>query len=145
MAKNKQRVNSTKKCGRSKCSMDYLMILFNSKCFYCDCAVTTEYPKSRKLQSNAATRDHYTARSVGGDNKVENIVLCCNKCNSDRSNLLPEIVFKDFNLEAANKRLAEILVLRQTKDAIMLIAHRASKKYLAVLKSSGLKIANQLN
>lgn len=49
-------------------------------CYYCGC-----YPDSR------VTLDHVVPRSRGGSERIENLVPCCETCNSDKGSLsLPE-------------------------------------------------------
>lgn len=60
------------------------LVLENNKCFYCKC----------DLNSENMTRDHYIALSNGGSDKIENIVPCCSKCNSKKSNKSPEEYLK---------------------------------------------------
>lgn len=49
----------------------------NGKCFYCDINMN---------EKTGLTRDHIQPRSKGGLNLMFNIVLCCNKCNTLKSN-----------------------------------------------------------
>lgn len=56
----------------------WLLRFQNSKCFYCD----------RRLRRGTATLDHVQPLSQGGDNTLENLVVCCyhcNQCKGDRT------------------------------------------------------------
>nr|MDZ8056727.1 HNH endonuclease [Nostoc sp. EkiNYC01] len=50
------------------------------KCFWCGWNLTTE----------TLTIDHYIPLSKGGSNKIKNLRLACNSCNSKRGNAMPE-------------------------------------------------------
>lgn len=54
----------------------------NSKCLYCEVKLTDEN----------ATADHILPISEGGNNTQVNLIVCCDKCNNERGNL----VFKDY-------------------------------------------------
>jgi 5-methylcytosine-specific restriction endonuclease McrA len=48
----------------------------NAKCIYCNTKLTPEN----------ATTDHIIPISNGGNNSQVNLIVCCDKCNSDRGN-----------------------------------------------------------
>jgi 5-methylcytosine-specific restriction endonuclease McrA len=48
----------------------------SSKCIYC----------KTKLTPENATADHIVPISNGGNNSQVNLIVCCDKCNSDRGN-----------------------------------------------------------
>jgi 5-methylcytosine-specific restriction endonuclease McrA len=48
----------------------------NSKCIYCKTKLTLEN----------ATTDHIVPISEGGNNSQVNLIVCCERCNSDRGN-----------------------------------------------------------
>lgn len=54
-------------------------MVYGLRCAYCceDC-------------SNFPTIDHLLPRSKGGGNRLENLVLACSKCNSEKGDKLPE-------------------------------------------------------
>lgn len=54
----------------------------DNKCYYCGTLTTLE---QRKI--NSATIEHLIPRSLGGTNRIENLVMCCASCNSLRGNL----------------------------------------------------------
>jgi len=42
------------------------------------------------------TIDHVVPLSKGGSNKLENLVLCCNRCNHKKNDILPSYQFIAF-------------------------------------------------
>lgn len=55
---------------------DFLDNHENSKCLYCEEALTYEN----------ATADHIIPISSGGNNTQVNLIVCCKRCNSERGN-----------------------------------------------------------
>ena len=55
-------------------------------CQWCGCVVQPVPSYWRGgLRPDHATLDHVTPRSAGGSNVVDNLVMCCHKCNTSRS------------------------------------------------------------
>lgn len=53
-------------------------------CFYC-----------KKSLKRSCTKDHYIPLAKGGENKIENIVLACQKCNVAKANTMPLLSIRD--------------------------------------------------
>ena len=51
-------------------------------CFYCGILLLTEPRPGYKIHPQRHTRDHVTPRSHGGADDAENLVDCCNACNT---------------------------------------------------------------
>lgn len=63
---------------------------YGNKCFYCGI----------ELNETNITRDHYIPLTLGGGDTIDNIVPCCNNCNSKKRNMLPsEYIMKLGNHE----------------------------------------------
>ncbi len=67
----------------SKCSINRLYKEFRGKCYYCGIQTEISTPEKRN-PAFGATRDHLISPQYGGVNTKNNIVLACNKCNSDK-------------------------------------------------------------
>lgn len=52
------------------------------RCFYCGVQMVERHKQLRP------TRDHVIPKSRGGQNSVGNKVWCCNRCNTDKRNLM---------------------------------------------------------
>ena len=63
------------------------------RCFYCE----------RYLSYHKATIDHMIARSRGGDNRIDNLVVCCQKCNELKA--ANEPTEEQWNRKVAQMRL----------------------------------------
>lgn len=50
------------------------------KCPYCD----VELDYTRGLQPNSAEPDHVIAHANGGQDRIENLKVCCRKCNQSK-------------------------------------------------------------
>lgn len=61
-----------------------------SKCHYCKCV----------LNNNNITVDHVIPKSKGGSDRIENLVLSCEFCNYQRS----DIDYKEFKDKKDNER-----------------------------------------
>ena len=55
----------------------------NCQCAYCNCKVIPG-KSSTEGKEALATLDHIIPRSVGGNNKSDNLVTACVSCNSSR-------------------------------------------------------------
>lgn len=102
----------------------YLYAKFGRKCVYCD-----DEPAVIEL-------DHVVARSMGGSDRVSNLVPCCHKCNQEKGNMPIEEFLKDRpeTLEQIRKQMKAPL-----QDAAAMNATR--KKILGMLDSTGLPVA----
>lgn len=56
----------------------------HKRCFYCNASISL-----KTYKKNYATRDHFIPLSKGGANDIGNIVLCCKKCNTEKSSQMP--------------------------------------------------------
>lgn len=68
---------------RSDRRRKYVKILidkFGNQCFYC----TRHFEEDDPLR----TLDHLTPLARGGSNLIENLVLCCRKCNNAKGDML---------------------------------------------------------
>ena len=77
-----------------------------SLCFYCNHLITSEtnkkyykyfdpkdhynYKINRKSYKWMATKDHLMPKSLGGSRRLNNIVVCCSECNTQKGNLTLE-------------------------------------------------------
>ena len=52
---------------------------YGGKCFYCPVTF-----KAQPLSKSPAHRDHVVAHSVGGSDRLHNLVIACKKCGSDK-------------------------------------------------------------
>lgn len=57
----------------------FLLWRYGNRCYYCTCDFG--------LGSRTPTIDHRVAKSVGGDNKLNNLVLACRTCNNRKASL----------------------------------------------------------
>lgn len=58
-------------------------------CYFCSRTVC-EYPMhTRPHPDDMATLDHVLPRSRGGDDRRENLIVSCYRCNADRQNSIP--------------------------------------------------------
>ena len=55
------------------------------KCWYCGCDMQLAFYGPIGKSLDAFTFDHRVPLSKGGSNLIENMVICCWKCNQDRS------------------------------------------------------------
>ena len=86
------------------------------KCVWCSLALTAEVAKGAPAR---ATKEHLIPRSEGGPNKLANITLACNSCNSQRGvRELPE----QYLLCLADGRRPRITVLRAAAQRLQLPA-----------------------
>ena len=102
----------------------YLYAKFGRKCVYCD-----DEPAVIEL-------DHVIARSMGGSDRVSNLVPCCHKCNQEKGNMPIEEFLKD-----KPKRLERIRkqIKAPFQDAAAMNATR--KMILNMLDSTELPVA----
>jgi 5-methylcytosine-specific restriction endonuclease McrA len=80
-----KRMKHSKNIGYSskwKKKKEYLLKVQNYKCIYCFC----------ELDLYTATIDHVIAKSKGGKNVTQNLVVCCSECNQKKSNNPPEFM-----------------------------------------------------
>lgn len=81
MSKKYRRIKSRR--GNHK-RLRYLGGCQNHRCCYC--GIVCEYTKTYTA-SNSATIEHVIPRGIGGDNKVDNCVMACSRCNNLRKTL----------------------------------------------------------
>jgi len=59
------------------------------RCAHCECAMTLKRRGGRNSTAptprNLATLDHKVARSLGGTDAVDNLVVACHRCNNRKS------------------------------------------------------------
>ena len=67
--------------------IERLLIQDNGKCVYCGTPVYVK-EKDGWIYDDTATIDHVIPKSKGGINHIDNTVLCCNRCNSEKENKL---------------------------------------------------------
>jgi len=70
------------------------------RCQYC----------GKKLSGKDKTIDHIIPKSRGGQNKWENVVLCCKKCNKKKGNKTPEEVGMKLLKEPKKPKLIEMIL-----------------------------------
>ena len=86
-----------KRCSKTLKKKLKLLHCQANKCFYC----------KNELAIISSTLDHYYPKSLGGSNKIENLVLSCIKCNQSKGNkILSEALPSRPQL---NKILIEVL------------------------------------
>jgi 5-methylcytosine-specific restriction endonuclease McrA len=66
-----------------------LLSKFGKLCFYCNVEMIPRKPGQTNICDLAMTIDHVVPLSKGGSNKLENLVLCCNKCNRKKNDSFP--------------------------------------------------------
>jgi len=80
--------NTAKKSERSVIR-EVLFQQQGGRCAYCDCVMVLKRRGSRNSTSpaprNLATLDHKIARSLGGTDAVDNLVVACHGCNNRKS------------------------------------------------------------
>lgn len=98
---------------RSRKQIILLQEIYDNKCFYCE----------KVLTDLTATRDHIVPVSMGGKDKLSNMVLSCTKCNSLKSDNtegyeetleIAKWVTKSFN-QAKNKKEVRGLLKEKLK------------------------------
>jgi 5-methylcytosine-specific restriction endonuclease McrA len=60
-----------------------------TKCIYCQiecCYISTLWNPGQLIADNGLTIEHLIPISLGGSNEIENLAVCCNKCNNQRGN-----------------------------------------------------------
>ena len=62
-----------------------LVVAVNRHCFYCGIQCNSWNRPSQRI-----TKDHRMPVSRGGSDAIENIVVACKRCNSEKSNLTDE-------------------------------------------------------
>ena len=71
----------------AKAQMNKLYAKAGGRCHYCNRRTVRGGEKGQN-KGNLATRDHVVPKYMGGPNSLENYVLACHKCNSERGNQL---------------------------------------------------------
>lgn len=72
--------------GGRKYAVEVLMRKQNGRCAYCDIALSIK----GALGWPTPTIDHIMPRSKGGVSLLENLCVCCKKCNREKGNMSAE-------------------------------------------------------
>lgn len=65
---------------------------YNNRCYLCN--IELKYGKPGIDFHNKRTIDHIIPIYKGGTSSIDNLALCCSRCNTDKGNLLPEVCKK---------------------------------------------------
>jgi len=70
-----------------------LIRIFGYTCPFCNVDMIPKSPTVSRLYNDTRTIDHIVPLSKGGKNSLDNLTLCCFKCNGEKADKLPSDEF----------------------------------------------------
>jgi len=103
-------------------------------CYFCNCKTHLKKKNQRRLKNTTATVEHLIPKCEGGSNRIPNLKMSCNQCNSHRGSMN---AVKWFRIASNAEKLAEFYRLRLEKK-LEATTKKARKRKEQILEKFGI-------